>query len=75
MRIGDKVRHKRREGVATVIDLTVKTAWDDFKNRTMVNTTYTARYDDGSLLRFYGFNIGKTIFKVEDFEQLSFLEN
>lgn len=69
MKIGDKVYHKNREGVATVISSEVLTTNDH-----VVRTTYYSMYEDGSVMIFYGFNIGKTVFKYEPNEQLSFLD-
>lgn len=73
MKIGDKVCHKRREGVATIIHVEVKSSHDPTRG-VVTKTEYLATYEDGSPLTFYGFNIGKTIFKYEPHEQLSFLD-
>lgn len=75
MKVGDKIRCKRYTGIATIIDFQVKQTMDDFKNQTIVRTTYTARFDDGRLIRFHGYDIGKRIFKVEDHEQISFFDD
>jgi hypothetical protein len=75
MKVGDKIRYKRQEGIATVVSMRVERTWDDLKKKTVTKTRYTARYDDtGYLLNFYGYNIGKTVFKCEPVEQLSFLD-
>lgn len=76
MRVGDKVQRKNYDGVATIIQMEVQHQWDDVKQRDVVKTQYVARYDDtGHLLRFNGYNIGKTIFKWDPNEQLSFLND
>lgn len=75
MKIGDKVYHKNREGVATIIQSRVLNVLDyDATGKIQVRTEYLATYEDGSPLIFYGFNIGKTVFKYEPNEQLSFLD-
>lgn len=73
MKVGDLVRHKnkRPKETALVIESVIKTTWDDFKDRAIVSTSYTARYNDGSLLKFHGYNVGKTIFVAMSAEQLS----
>lgn len=75
MKIGDKIRHKRRQGIATIVNTEVEVTYDDFKDRKIVKTTYIARYEDGRLLMFHGYHINKTVFKVDEFEQLSFFDN
>lgn len=76
MKVGDKVYHKRDSAIATVIQMTVDTVWDDFKNRAVTKTKYVARRDDnGYLIKFYGYDIGKTIFKkIPETNQMTFLE-
>ena len=70
MKIGDKVRSTkvRPNDVATVIKSNValnnKRKADVVKKE--IRSSYEAEYADGSKLIFYGFNIGKTIFKVEE---------
>lgn len=68
MKIGDKVRStKVRPGeVATIVKSDIKVRNGVKPNRKReIQSTYTAEFDDGSSLIFYGFNINKTIFKVE----------
>lgn len=76
MKIGDKVRSTkvRPKEVATIIKSDVKIRKDQAKSKQEVRTSYTAQYDDGSSLIFYGFDINRTIFKVElpeEFTQMS----
>lgn len=72
MKVGDKVKHKNRTDIAKVISIKVETTWDDFKEKPITKTSYVARFDSGALMKFYGYDIGKRIFKAEpDSEQLS----
>ena len=77
MKVGDKVYHKKDSALATVIRMTVDSIWDDFKQRVITKTEYVARRDDnGFLIKFYGYDIGKTIFKsMTEANQTSFLNN
>lgn len=75
MKVGDKVQSKSiPEKDATIISINIETTWDDLKKREVTKTRYVARYDNGTLINFYGFNIGKTIFKSNDSTQLSFFD-
>ena len=75
MKVGDKIQAKLiPKEEATVISANIETVWDDIKKRKVVKTKYVARYDDGTLINFYGFNIGKTIFKSDDGTQLSIFD-
>lgn len=75
MKVGDKIQHKQfPEEDATVISASIETTWDDMKKRKVTKTKYIARYPDGRLINFYGFNIGKTIFKSDDGTQLSIFD-
>ena len=73
MKIGDKVRRKGIIGEATIVSCEVKLDWDDHKQKQIVKTAYKARYENGYLITFYGFNIGKTVFK-SDGEQISIFD-
>ena len=73
MKIGDKVRRKGVMGEATIVSCEVNKHWDDIKQKQIIKTTYTARYENGFLITFYGFNIGRTIFK-SDGEQISIFD-
>lgn len=74
MKVGDKVRHKKHEGIATIVDFQINQEWNFFKQKRVIKTKYIAQYENGNLLTFYGFNIGKTVFKYEPYEQLSFFD-
>ena len=76
MKVGDKIYHERYMGLATIIQSTVETTWDVRKNSEVVRTKYLATYSDGRPITFYGYDIGKTIFKHEPIgEQLSLFDN
>lgn len=70
MKIGDKVRSTkvRPNDVATVVksNVALNNKRKDNSVKKEIRSSYEAEYADGSKLIFYGFNIGKTIFKVEE---------
>ena len=74
MKIGDKIEHKRRGGVARIVRITIDSTWDDFRKKVVTKTRYVAKYDNGQLLEFNGYDIGKTVFENKSGIQLSFLE-
>ena len=68
MKVGDKVRSTkvRPEEFATIVKANINVRENaDQNNKKEVRSTYTAEFEDGSSLIFYGFDINKTIFKVE----------
>lgn len=69
MKIGDKIRSTkvRPKEIATVtkVDINLREKAEKGRKRE-VRSTYTAEFDDGSSLIFYGFNINRTVFKVEE---------
>ena len=78
MKVGDKVYHKKHPDIFTVISFKFESVYDDFKRKTITKTAYTARCNEtGALIKFYGYDINKRIFKVEDDsgeKQLSFFD-
>lgn len=78
MKVGDRVYHKSHPGTFTVISFKLENVYDDFRRRTITKTSYTARCDTtGALIKFYGYDVNKRIFKVEDDsgeKQLSFFD-
>lgn len=78
MKVGDKVYHKNRPDIFTVIGFKFEKVYDDFKQKTITKTVYTARCDEtGTSIKFYGYDVNKRIFKVEDDsgeKQLSFFD-
>ena len=77
MKVGDKIQHNKHEGFATVVNMKVETVLDDFKGKPITKSSYTARYENGALLKFYGYDIGKRVFKVKGNQatQLSMFDN
>lgn len=75
MRIGDKVysTRTRPKDVATIIRADVNIKKKEGTDQE-IRTTYEAEYKDGSLLRFYGFQINKSVFPVEEYTQLSLFD-
>ena len=69
MKVGDKVRSTkvRPKETATIVkaDINIREG-DELKPKKEIRSTYTAKFDDGSSLIFYGFDIGRSVFKVED---------
>lgn len=68
MKVGAKVKSTKvkRNDLATITSLDISKRYDSKKNREVIQSKYTAKYDDGSSLIFYGFDIGKTVFTVEE---------
>ena len=70
MKIGDVIYSTNVRGgdYATVIDAEVKLKEKNTKagKKTEVRTKYTAKFKDGTLLVFYGFDIGRSVFKFEE---------
>lgn len=68
MKIGDMVYSKkvRPNEKAKITKVDVKLRHDDVKMRAITQTTYTAKFEDGSSLIFYGFDVNRTIFKARE---------
>ena len=68
MKIGDKVRSTkvRPKEVATIIKADIIVRKGAKVRKDEIRSTYTAEFDDGSKLIFYGFDINRFVFKVED---------
>lgn len=67
MKVGDlvvnnKVRPKEH---AEITKVDISTRWEDTDNgkKKKVRTKYTAQFDDGTTMIFYGFNVNKSVFK------------
>lgn len=73
MKIGDKIYSKkvRPNDTAEIKVVKVKKKFNKDTNQTEIRTKYIAEYEDGTNITFYGFNINQTIFKIEEFEQLT----
>lgn len=65
MKIGEKVRHTKHRGIYTIVEAKV-TRRSNPNGKDIVQTTYMATSPNGRSIIFYGYNIGKNVFKVED---------
>ena len=71
MKIGDIIfSNKIRPGVrAVVANAEVVIKEDELKSgrkKKVCRTKYQAKYDDGTFMVFYGFDINRSVFKVEE---------
>lgn len=71
MKIGDIVISKkiRPDSRAVITNAEVVIKEKELKNgnkKKETRTKYQARFDDGTFMIFYGFDIGRSIFKVEE---------
>lgn len=69
MKVGDKVYsikiRPNEVAVITKADIKIKES-EDSKRKREIRSAYRAKYNDGSQLIFYGFDIERTVFKVEE---------
>lgn len=77
MKVGDKIVHKKYEGPATIFRSVVETNLDLLTKTTRIKIKYMARQDNSpwTIFEFYGYEIGKTIFKYDPNNQMSFLDS
>ena len=68
MKVGDRVRSSkvRPDEIAVVTRADIKIVKNEKKNRDETRTSYTAEFDDKTKLIFYGFDINRFVFKVEE---------
>lgn len=68
MKLGDVVRSTkvRPNETAKVVKVDVKKVFNEKKERNEIRTTYSAEYPDKTTLIFYGFDINRFVFKVEE---------
>ena len=68
MKVGDRVRslRVRPDEIAVVTKADIKIVKNEKKNRDETRTSYTAEFDDKTKLIFYGFDINRFVFKVEE---------
>lgn len=68
MKIGDIVKSKkiRKSEKAKIIKVDINVRHNDNKGRNECRTTYLAEFPDKSTFTFYGFDIGRSVFKVEE---------
>ena len=74
MKVGDKVYHKKRGGIATITHSTIDSTYDIVQSKKITRTKYIATYPNGTTFTFFGFDIGKTVMKYKPFEQLTFFD-
>ena len=70
MKVGDRVRsvRVRPDEIAVVTKADIKIVKNEKENRIKyeTRTSYTAEFDDKSKMIFYGFDINRFVFKVEE---------
>ena len=68
MKIGDIVRSTkiRPNETAKIIKADVRKKYIEKKEMTEIRTEYVAEFKDKSTIKFYGFDINKTIFRVRE---------
>ena len=72
MKVGDKITRKKYPGMAKIIEVKVTTSLDE-KDKPITRVSYLAMDETTNhVFRFYGYDIGTRIFKVEstDSEQI-----
>lgn len=74
MKIGDRVYHLELAGIATITQAIVAQKYDPKKDKTVTRTKYTAKYPDGKSFIFFGFDIGKKVFKYEPITQTTLFD-
>lgn len=74
MKVGDKVYHKKRGGIATVVDCVIHSTYDARLDKKVTRTKYIATYTDGAIITFFGYDIGKSVMPYKPFEQLTFFD-
>lgn len=68
MKIGDIIRSTkvRPNDTAKVIKADVKQRYNDKKKKTEIRTEYVAEFEDKTTMTFYGFDIDRSIFRIEE---------
>lgn len=68
MKIGDVIEStvNRPGDRATIIKVDIHKGFDEKAGREFVSTTYTAQYKDKSKFLFYGSQVNKNVFKVQE---------
>ena len=68
MKIGDIIRSTkvRPSETAKIIKADVRQKYIEKKEMTEIRTEYVAEFKDKSTIKFYGFDINKTIFRVRE---------
>lgn len=68
MKIGDVIEStvNRPGEKATIIKVDIHKGFDEKQGREFISTTYTSEYKDKSKFLFYGSQINKNVFKVQE---------
>lgn len=68
MKIGDIIRSTkvRPSETAKIIKADIRQKYIEKKEMTEIRTEYAAEFKDKSTIKFYGFDINKTIFRVRE---------
>lgn len=70
MKVGDRVRSTRHNGLFKIVETKVETTLD-MEDKPVVRVTYLAIDEAGyKTLKFFGYDVDRTVFKAKDFEQL-----
>ena len=82
MKIGDQIQIRNSPVTATIVKATIEHKWDSKKHKEITRTRYLAKEnrEDGITFLFYGFDVGKKIFRLPgkkqiDEDQLTIFEN
>ena len=68
MKIGDIIQSTkvRPNDTAKIIKADVRQKYNDKKGKTEVRTEYVAEFEDKTIMEFYGFDINRSIFRIEE---------
>ena len=68
MKIGDIIQSTkvRPNDTAKIIKADVRQKYNDKKGKTEVRTEYVAEFEDKTTMKFYGFDINQSIFRIEE---------
>ena len=77
MKVGDKIVHKNYEGPATIFRSIIQTDLDLISKVERTKVKYMARQDNSpwTIFEFYGYDIGKTIFRYKPNGQTSLFDS
>ena len=68
MKLNDTVRSTkiRPNETAKIVKVDVRKVHNEKKDREEIRTTYSAEFQDKTTMIFYGFDINRSVFKVEE---------
>lgn len=70
MKVGDRVRSTKHKGIFKIIESKIETTLG-VDDKPVVRATYLAMDETNfKTLKFFGYDIDKTVFKAKDYEQL-----